>query len=75
MNLDEFEKYIEDLEIKTNKVFRNMDKIIAESERVSNIAKNSEEIFDKLETEFKKQTGFVLHPKSWTQDWRCSFYE
>lgn len=57
MNLDEFEKYIEDLEIKTNKVFRNMDKIIAESERVSNIAKNSEEIFDKLETEFKKQTG------------------
>ena len=18
---------------------------------------------------------FVLHPKSWTQDWRCSFYE
>ena len=22
-----------------------------------------------------KYTKSVLHPKSWTQDWRCSFYE
>ena len=27
MNLDEFEKYIEDLEIKTNKVFKKCKKI------------------------------------------------
>ena len=30
--------------------------------------------------EFFKKCGikkyrYVLHPKSWTQDWRCSFYE
>ena len=26
---------------------------------------------------YKKSAEFqiVLHPKSWTQDWRCSFYE
>jgi len=22
-----------------------------------------------------KRLSYVLHPKSWTQDWRCSFYE
>ena len=23
----------------------------------------------------KKKYRNILHPKSWTQDWRCSFYE
>ena len=30
------------------------------------------EIFDENDIKIKDN---VLHPKSWTQDWRCSFYE
>ena len=34
-------------------------------------------VYDDLKKEIKKGTKIAiseLHPKSWTQDWRCSFY-
>ena len=32
---------------------------------------------EKIERTYLDKYEFksVLHPKSWTQDWRCSFYE
>jgi len=58
------------------------DKYIYLDWNVFKYMKNNREDKMDLDKEFfeavlklKKKYRFVLHPKSWTQDWRCSFYE
>lgn len=57
MDLEELKKRHQDLKGRTDKIFHNMDVITDETERVADVAHNSKQILDELDTEFEKQTG------------------
>ncbi len=57
MDLDDLRKKRMGLKQKTDDIFDNMDIIIQESNRVADVAKNADVIFDELDKEFEKQTG------------------
>lgn len=57
MSLEKLRAKREQLEKESAKTFRNMDKIINESQRVAEVARNSEQILDDLDREFEEQTG------------------
>ena len=47
---------------------------IKECIKLGETLSNWEEEINNIQ-KYNINNGFVLHPKSWTQDWRCSFYE
>lgn len=59
MNIAELQERHKKIHSNTEKTFRNIDKIIAESHRVVGVAHNSEKILDDLDAEFEKQTGLT----------------
>lgn len=57
MNLEELRKRRFEINNKINNTLTNMEMIVDESNRVTNVAHNSKIILDNLDEEFEKQTG------------------